>query len=146
METKYNIEEVLKLFPRLKNREDEFIKDWILDEIIQTNYYTKSLIDNFKWFKEYFLNHDIKANLELPYVVISHLAWFYFSSEEEIQEKIGEEVHNFILKYFNINEMRYLLLAWFFESYAFDSKEKYEYFVNRLPHKTKNILKKYLKY
>lgn len=147
METKYDLKEIFKLFPNIQKNINFYKKHYKnLDEIIQINLYTKNLIDNFTWLKEYFLNHDIKENLELPYAIISHFAWLYFSSQEEIQKKIEYEIDNFILNYFNINEMRYLLLAWFFESYAFDSKEKYDFFINKLPNESKVILKKYLKY
>lgn len=137
METKIIHEEASKLFPRLIDYMDNYINDGKLEEILQTCYYWKSLLDDFPWFKEFFLGKTMEENMELPYVVMSYFAWYYFSTDnKEIKEKIENKINDFIELYFDIKEMRYLLLSWFFESYAFDSKEKYNEFIYKLSNRS----------
>lgn len=147
METKYDLKEMLKLFPIINEKINFYKKhNKDIDEIIQIHLYTKHLIDDFSWFLEYFLQNDIKENLLLPYAIISHFAWWYFSISNDIslKSRIEKEIDNFILNNFEIKEMKYLLLSGFFESYAFDSKEKYKYFLWKLSVNSKIILEKYL--
>ena len=77
--------------------------------------------------------------LELPYIVASYLASYYFETEcGEIRKEITKLISKILIS--TDPAIRDLALAWFFESHGFDNMEKVKIFYNTLPKEAQKVI------
>jgi hypothetical protein len=79
--------------------------------------------------------------------VISYLANYYFITEnKEIKNSITKLIESILYYSQNDKYLRDLLFSGFFESFAFDNKEKLVIFIDKLSINAQNIIKLNINY